>query len=78
MSYVVLLFMLMSCIIVSEEVCVCLLIVIWVLLCQVEVRGQDGKLLSAYSFTHLTLQEFLAALRIMTSNDVSDAQLKKR
>ncbi|XP_037539229.1 NLR family, CARD domain containing 5 [Nematolebias whitei] len=45
---------------------------------QVEVRGQDGKLLSAYSFTHLTLQEFLAALRIMTSNDVSDAQLKKR
>lgn len=46
--------------------------------CQVEVRGQDGKLLSAYSFTHLTLQEFLAALRIMTSNDVSDAELKKR
>uniref|UniRef100_A0A3Q3BA05 Protein NLRC5-like n=1 Tax=Kryptolebias marmoratus TaxID=37003 RepID=A0A3Q3BA05_KRYMA len=45
---------------------------------QVEVRGHDGKLVSAYSFTHLTVQEFLAALRIMTSNDVSDTQLKKR
>uniref|UniRef100_A0A3Q3BB44 Protein NLRC5-like n=1 Tax=Kryptolebias marmoratus TaxID=37003 RepID=A0A3Q3BB44_KRYMA len=43
-----------------------------------QVRGHDGKLVSAYSFTHLTVQEFLAALRIMTSNDVSDTQLKKR
>ncbi|XP_069573025.1 protein NLRC5 [Brachyistius frenatus] len=48
------------------------------LLSQVEVRCQDGTPVNAYSFVHLTLQEFLAALRIMTSNDVSDTQLRKR
>ncbi|XP_022605619.1 protein NLRC5 isoform X3 [Seriola dumerili] len=45
---------------------------------QVELRREDGMLVKAYSFIHLTIQEFLAALRIMTSNDVSDMQLKKR
>uniref|UniRef100_A0A3B4XJU3 NLR family CARD domain containing 5 n=1 Tax=Seriola lalandi dorsalis TaxID=1841481 RepID=A0A3B4XJU3_SERLL len=45
---------------------------------QVELRREDGMLVNAYSFIHLTIQEFLAALRIMTSNDVSDMQLKKR
>ncbi|RVE72081.1 hypothetical protein OJAV_G00058330 [Oryzias javanicus] len=45
---------------------------------QVELRCQDGALVNAYSFIHLTVQEFLAALRIMTSHEVSDAQLKKR
>ncbi|KAM4734017.1 protein NLRC5 [Anableps anableps] len=44
---------------------------------QVELR-RDGGLVSAYCFLHLTVQEFLAALRIMTSSDVSDADLKKR
>uniref|UniRef100_A0A3P9J2D9 NACHT domain-containing protein n=1 Tax=Oryzias latipes TaxID=8090 RepID=A0A3P9J2D9_ORYLA len=46
--------------------------------CQVELRCHDGTLVNAYSFIHLTVQEFLAALRIMTSHKVSDAQLKKR
>ncbi|XP_068459041.1 protein NLRC5 isoform X2 [Clinocottus analis] len=45
---------------------------------QVELRHEDGMLVNSYCFTHLTLQEFLAALRIMTSADVSDTQLKKR
>ncbi|XP_067444901.1 NLR family, CARD domain containing 5 isoform X1 [Thunnus thynnus] len=48
------------------------------LLSKVELRREDGMHLNAYCFVHLTLQEFLAALRIMTSNDVSDTELKKR
>ncbi|XP_028263532.1 protein NLRC5 isoform X2 [Parambassis ranga] len=44
---------------------------------QVELRHQDGMLVNAYCFIHLTVQEFLAALRVMTSKDVSDMQLKK-
>nr|XP_019963661.1 PREDICTED: protein NLRC5 [Paralichthys olivaceus] len=46
------------------------------LLSQVELRLENGT--PAYSFIHLTIQEFLAALRIMTSKDVTDTQLKKR
>lgn len=46
--------------------------------CQVELRREDSTLVKSYCFTHLTLQEVLAALRIMTSQDVSDEQLKKR
>ncbi|KAF3689150.1 Protein NLRC5 [Channa argus] len=45
---------------------------------QVELKLEDGMPVKAYSFIHLTMQEFLAALRIMTSNDVSDMHLKKR
>ncbi|KAM4572428.1 protein NLRC5 isoform 2-T3 [Odontesthes bonariensis] len=48
------------------------------ILSQAELRRHDGVLVDAFCFIHLTVQEFLAALRIMTSNDVSDAQLKKR
>ncbi|XP_054475450.1 NLR family, CARD domain containing 5 isoform X2 [Anoplopoma fimbria] len=48
------------------------------LISQVELRREDGMLVNSYCFTHLTLQEFLAALRVMTSADVSDTQLKKR
>ncbi|KAA8590519.1 hypothetical protein FQN60_014453 [Etheostoma spectabile] len=48
------------------------------LLAQVELRREDGILVNFYRFIHLTIQEFLAALRIMTSTDVSDMQLKKR
>nr|XP_015820675.2 NLR family, CARD domain containing 5 isoform X1 [Nothobranchius furzeri] len=48
------------------------------LLRQVELRRGDGKLVSAYSFVHQTVQEFLAALRIMTSEDLTIKQLKKR
>nr|QDH76355.1 NOD-like receptor family CARD domain containing 5 [Channa punctata] len=48
------------------------------LLLQVELRGEDGMPVKAYSFIHLTMQEFLAALRIMTSNDVNDMHLKNR
>ncbi|XP_059191090.1 NLR family, CARD domain containing 5 [Centropristis striata] len=45
---------------------------------QVALRREDGMLVNGYCFIHLTLQEFLAALRIMTSADVSDTQLKQR
>ncbi|XP_070763305.1 protein NLRC5 [Enoplosus armatus] len=48
------------------------------LLSQVELRREDGALVNSYCFIHLTVQEFLAALRIMTSKDVSDTQLKNR
>ncbi|XP_034734030.1 protein NLRC5 isoform X2 [Etheostoma cragini] len=48
------------------------------LLAQVELRREDGIPVNSYRFVHLTIQEFLAALRMMTSADVSDMQLKKR
>ncbi|CAN9499454.1 unnamed protein product [Ophioblennius macclurei] len=45
---------------------------------QVELRHQNGVCVKAYSFIHLTVQEFFAALQVMTSSDVSDVLLKKR
>ncbi|KAM6946322.1 protein NLRC5 [Aplochiton taeniatus] len=47
------------------------------LLTQEEVRLEDGVLSHAYCFPHLTIQEFLSALRIMSSSDVTDSQLRK-
>lgn len=45
---------------------------------QIELRQDNGILVSAYSFIHLTVQEFFSALKIMTSSDITDTQLKKR
>ncbi|XP_041651647.1 NLR family, CARD domain containing 5 isoform X2 [Cheilinus undulatus] len=48
------------------------------LLSKIAARHEDGIPMNSYFFMHLTLQEFLGAVRIMTSQDVSDTQLKKR
>ncbi|XP_029951854.1 protein NLRC5 isoform X1 [Salarias fasciatus] len=45
---------------------------------QVELRRQNGTCVKAFSFIHLTVQEFFAALQVMTGTNVSDALLKKR
>lgn len=47
-------------------------------LSKIELRQDNGILVSAYSFIHLTVQEFFSALKIMTSSDITDTQLKKR
>ncbi|XP_046890246.1 NLR family, CARD domain containing 5 [Hypomesus transpacificus] len=48
------------------------------LLSQVEVTLQDVSRGKGFTFTHLTLQEFLCALHIMTSDEVNEAQLKRK
>ncbi|KAI3371647.1 hypothetical protein L3Q82_024208, partial [Scortum barcoo] len=54
------------------------IVYVTVLYIAVELRREDGTLGNSYCFVHLTVQEFLAALRIMTSKDVSEVQLKRR
>ncbi|XP_062402500.1 NLR family, CARD domain containing 5 [Sardina pilchardus] len=48
------------------------------LLRPVELTLEDGGRQPGVSFMHLTMQEFLAGLHLMTSDDVSDAQFKKK
>lgn len=48
------------------------------LLCPVDLRLEDGVRQPGVSFMHLTMQEFLAGLHLMTSAEVSDAQFKKK
>ncbi|XP_076123431.1 protein NLRC5 [Alosa pseudoharengus] len=48
------------------------------LLCPVELTLEDGERQPGVSFMHLTMQEFLAGLHLMTSAEVSDTQFKKK
>ncbi|XP_045544141.1 protein NLRC5 isoform X3 [Salmo salar] len=48
------------------------------LLSQVDLTHEDGSKGQGYTFMHLTMQEFLGALHIMTSEDITDAQLRKK
>ena len=57
---------------------VCMMCVSPPLLTQVEVTLQDVSRGKGFTFTHLTLQEFLCALHIMTSDEVNEAQLKRK
>lgn len=48
------------------------------LLCPVDLMLEDGDRQPGVSFMHLTIQEFLAGLHLMTSAKVTDAQFKKK
>uniref|UniRef100_W5MM37 NACHT domain-containing protein n=1 Tax=Lepisosteus oculatus TaxID=7918 RepID=W5MM37_LEPOC len=48
------------------------------LLTQFEVKKEDGSRGMGCAFIHLTIQEFFAALHLMTSDSVQEAQLKKK
>ncbi|XP_067090408.1 NLR family, CARD domain containing 5 isoform X1 [Osmerus mordax] len=48
------------------------------LLSLVEVTLQNVSRGKGFTFTHLTLQEFLCALHIMTSDEVNETQLKRK
>ncbi|XP_071273079.1 protein NLRC5 isoform X2 [Salvelinus alpinus] len=48
------------------------------LLSQVDLTHEDGSKGQGYTFMHLTMQEFLGALHIMTSEDITEAQLRKK
>ncbi|KAL0968171.1 hypothetical protein UPYG_G00263310 [Umbra pygmaea] len=45
---------------------------------QVDLTHEDGSKGQGYVFMHLTMQEFLSALHIMTSEDITEAQLRKK
>ncbi|XP_030646427.1 protein NLRC5 [Chanos chanos] len=48
------------------------------LLSQVDLTYEGGSNRQGCTFMHLTMQEFLAALYLMTSHDIVEAQLKKK
>ncbi|XP_045553127.1 protein NLRC5 isoform X3 [Salmo salar] len=48
------------------------------LLSQVDLTHEDGSKGQGYTFMHLTMQEFMGALHIMTSKDITEAQLRKK
>ncbi|XP_041745931.2 protein NLRC5 isoform X3 [Coregonus clupeaformis] len=48
------------------------------LLSQVDLTHEDGSKGQGYTFMHLTMQEFMGALHIMTSEDITEAQLRKK
>ncbi|XP_058243901.1 NLR family, CARD domain containing 5 isoform X2 [Hemibagrus wyckioides] len=48
------------------------------ILSRVDLTCADGSRSLGCAFTHLTMQEFMAALHLMTSPDITDSQLKKK
>ncbi|KAK6318306.1 hypothetical protein J4Q44_G00115970 [Coregonus suidteri] len=48
------------------------------LLSQVDLTNEDGSKSQGYTFMHRTMQEFLGALHLMTSLEVTEAQLRKK
>ncbi|XP_026783264.3 NLR family, CARD domain containing 5 isoform X2 [Pangasianodon hypophthalmus] len=48
------------------------------ILSRVDLTCADGSRSLGCAFTHLTMQEFMAALHLMTNPDITEAQLKKK
>nr|XP_055030511.1 LOW QUALITY PROTEIN: NLR family, CARD domain containing 5 [Misgurnus anguillicaudatus] len=48
------------------------------ILSRVKLTCEDGSSGYGFTFMHLTMQEFLAALHLMTSQSITDGQLKKK
>nr|AFN73234.1 NLRC5d protein [Danio rerio] len=48
------------------------------ILSRVKLTHEDGSSGYGFTFMHLTMQEFLAALHLMTSQTITDSQLKKK
>ncbi|KAL1256905.1 hypothetical protein QQF64_012450 [Cirrhinus molitorella] len=48
------------------------------ILSRVKLTREDGSSGCGFTFMHLTMQEFLAALHLMTSQSITESQLKKK
>uniref|UniRef100_A0A8C1ZJH3 NLR family CARD domain containing 5 n=1 Tax=Cyprinus carpio TaxID=7962 RepID=A0A8C1ZJH3_CYPCA len=48
------------------------------ILSRVKLTREDGSSGYGFTFMHLTMQEFLAALHLMTSQNITESQLKKK
>ncbi|XP_043120722.1 NLR family, CARD domain containing 5 isoform X2 [Puntigrus tetrazona] len=48
------------------------------ILSRVKLTHEDGSSGCGFTFMHLTMQEFLAALQLMTSQNITESQLKKK